>query len=67
METLVKAGWRVVREWRNRFGNHWILLSPDNRIWAGVDNVKNKSKAWRRLLATVPPNKARTQTSGGQA
>ena len=57
MENLVKQGWRVIREWRNRFGNHWVLLTPEGRIWSGVDNVRNKSKAWRRLIVTVPPNK----------
>jgi hypothetical protein len=56
MENLVSQGWRVIREWRNRFGNHWVLLTPEGRIWSGVDNVRNKSKAWRRLLATVPAN-----------
>ena len=60
MEKLIKEGWRVVREWRNRFGNHWVLLTPEGRIWSGVDNVKNKSKAWRRLLRTVTPNTACT-------
>ena len=53
IETLVKLGYRVVREWQNRHGNHWILLTPECRIWSGVDNVRNKSKAWRRLARTI--------------
>lgn len=52
-EILSVMGWRVVREWKNRHGNYWILLTPEGRIWTGVDNVRNKSKAWRRLTRTV--------------
>lgn len=53
IENLVRSGWRVIREWHNRSGNHWVLLTPEGRIWSGVDNMKSKSKAWRRLARTV--------------
>jgi hypothetical protein len=52
-EQLYRSGWRVKREWQNRYGNHWILLTPERRIWSGIDNIHNQSKAWRRLACTV--------------